>query len=108
MPSPVLSLGLTSRASVSAPSSHASVSGCGVQADGSDDLCGSHSALLFSVQVLSFSQGLEGPSDSADLSSVSASQQVGSLSHSQLPLGNASPILIPFLSLFFFGSTHLC
>ena len=37
------------------------------------------------------------------------SQCVGSLSPSQLPLGNAYLILIPFLSLFFlFCSTQLC
>ena len=56
---PVLSPGLTSRAYVSASSPHLSISGCGVQADGSDGLCGSHSALLFSVQLLHFSQRLE-------------------------------------------------
>ena len=33
---------------------------------------------------------------------------MGSFSPSQLPLRNASPILIPFLSLFFFCSTQLC
>ena len=33
---------------------------------------------------------------------------MGSFSLSQLPLRNASPILIPFLSLFFFCSTQLC
>ena len=37
-----------------------------------------------------------------------ASQDVGSFSPSQLPLGNASPVLIPFLSLFFFCSSQLC
>ena len=48
----------TSRAYVSAPSPNLSASGCGVWASGSDDLCGSHSALLFSVQLLCFSQQL--------------------------------------------------
>ena len=37
-----------------------------------------------------------------------ASQDVSSFSLSQLPLRNASPILIPFLSLFFFCTTQLC
>ena len=37
-----------------------------------------------------------------------ASKDVGSFSPSQLPLRNVSPILIPILSLFFFGSTQLC
>ena len=67
-PAPVLFLGLTSRAEVSVPSPHPSTSGCGVWAGGSDDLCSSHSALLFSVQLLCFSCRLSGPSDSADLS----------------------------------------
>ena len=64
---------------------------------------GSHSALLFSVQPLRFSRLLGGPSDLADLSiSQVASQDVGSFSISQLPLRNASPVLIPFLCLFSF------
>ena len=46
----------------------------------------------------------------ADLSvSYVTSQNVGSFSPSQLPLRNASPILIPFLSLsFLFCSTQSC
>ena len=79
------------------------VSGCGVPAGGSDDLCGSHSALLFSVQLLCLSQLLGVPFDLADLSiSEMASQDVGSFSFSQHPLRNASPVLIHFLSLSFF------
>ena len=69
-PAPVLSLGLSSRAWVSAPSPCLSISGCDAWAGGSDDLCSSHSALLFSVQLLHFSRQLWGPTDLADLSSV--------------------------------------
>lgn len=35
-------------------------------------------------------------------------QEVGSFSPSWLPLRNAGPVLIPFLSLFFICSTQLC
>ena len=56
--SPVLSPGLTSGAWVSAPSPRPSSSGCGVQACGSDDLCGSHCTLLVSVPLLPFSRRL--------------------------------------------------
>ena len=54
-----------------------------------------------------FSQRLWGPSDSADLSiSYVATQDVGSSSPSQLPLGNASPVLILFVSSFSFLCFH--
>ena len=104
MPSPVLSPGLTSRAWVSAPSPCPSVSGCGVCASGSDDLCGSHCALLFSVQLLCFSRGLWGPTKSANLLSVRwlPRRSVPFLLHSSL-----WGMLVPSWFLFFF-STQLC
>ena len=93
------------------PSPHLSVSGCGVCASGSDDLCISHSAFWFSDLLLSFSRHLGDPSNSADFSiGQVASQGMGSLSSSQLPHRSASPVLPDSfsLSLFFFSSTLLC
>ena len=58
---PPQSVSATTGAWASAPSSRLSVSGCGVRAGSSDDLCGSYSALLFSVQLLLFSWRLWDP-----------------------------------------------
>ena len=55
------SLELTSGPWVSVPSPCLTLSGCGVCGGGSDDLCGSHSALPSSVQLLRFLSNFEFP-----------------------------------------------
>ena len=55
-PALVLCPGLTSEPKSQCPAPRPSISSCGVQAGGLDDLCSSHSALLFAVQLLHFSR----------------------------------------------------
>lgn len=110
MPSPVLSQGLTSGAWVSVSSPRLRISGCVVQASGSDGLFGFHSALLFSVQLLHFSWQLWGTANSANHSSVRwlPRRWVPFLLHGSL-LGMPVPSLFLFsLFFFFFYSTQLC
>lgn len=94
-PAPVLSAELTSGARGSAPRP-------GCPAGGADGLGGSHCALPSWTNGGAVLGGFEVPG-SADLSVGSAaSQGVGSLSPPQLPLGNASPGLVPSLCLLFY------
>ena len=79
----------------------ARVSQAGIWAGVSDDLCGSHSAVLLWVQLPCFSRWRWGPTDWADLLAVRWLPRVGSFSPSQLPIRNAGPVLIPSLSFFF-------
>ena len=102
-PTLVFSLELTSRAWISAPNPCLNISGHGFWGSGADDLCCSHSALPFSIQLMCFSWRLGSPSVSADLliNKVLPRVWVPFLVHSSL-----SGVLVPSwllfsLSLFF-------